>query len=392
MSKSNSNSDDYGNIENIEDLSEQFEDIDDDNDDEGIIDNYSGDEYNYENEYSETDNINFAIESSPEIFNKFNKENTKKNSNKKNFNINDIKKQFENMNPDEIEFLEDNVNYIKNNYLRNEIKNNDKSSSNKVDLNNLTKEDIMYLSKLNLRAERYEDAVKYATDYIKLKPVLSYDERNTLSNCFKSLLLLKRTSLNYLSQLFISESKSLYKKSTKLNSDKKVIIENNIKSIEEVKLKVEGEYYALIDLVLDIVENTLLPNSKKEEAQVFYMKLKADYYRYKGEFKENGSEYLEKSEKSYHEAYLLAEDSLPITSITRVGLALNFSIFFYEHKEMIDEAIIIARNCYEEAIKSIDDVDPRKVKDYVTIVQIIKENIVFWNSEKNDEELENTSI
>lgn len=36
--------------------------------------------------------------------------------------------------------------------------------------------------------------------------------------------------------------------------------------------------------MLDLLDKTLIPNSKNPEAKVFFLKMKGDYYRYLGEF------------------------------------------------------------------------------------------------------------
>ena len=46
----------------------------------------------------------------------------------------------------------------------------------------------------------------------------------------------------------------------------------------------------------------------------------------------------------------MSEESLPITSIVRIGLAVNFSIFYYENRGMLEEAISIGRLCFDDAI------------------------------------------
>ena len=385
MSKSKSHSENNNDIDDMDDLSDQFEDMEDENN-EGIIDDYSGADFNEEDEHLEADN-NENSENSPEVKSDKNnkKQDNKKSPKEKNtYDINDIKKQFENIDLNDLE--EDNINTNKNKNLKSKKElNNSKEESE--DYKSYTRDELVFLTKINIRASRYEEAVNYAVEFVKLKPVLSSEERNTVSNAFKSLLLLKRTSLKYLTQVFKLEDQKIQRKEIKENKEKFSQIENNLICIEQILSRVEDEYYALIELMLDIIDNLLLPNSKKEEAQVFYMKLKGDYYRYRAEFQNDNEDSVDLAEKAYNDAYMLSEDSLPITSLTRLGLALNFSIFYYEQKNMIDEAIIIARNCYDEAVKSIDEVDPSKVKDYITLVQIIKENTIFWNTEKADEEM-----
>lgn len=238
-----------------------------------------------------------------------------------------------------------------------------------------TRDELVYLCRLYDRAELHEEASDFALEFIKLKPLLNYDERNTFSNAFKNCIMAKRNSLRYLG--------ALIKKETKNNGSK-----THIEHIEEIYHKVEEEYNDWINRILDILDGILIPNSKKPEAQVFYLKLKGDYLRYKAEFATGEEQELsvDLAEQFYNEAYMLSEDELPITSITRIGLTLNFSLFYYEYKNMIDDALIIARNCYDEAVKSIDEVDPNKAKDYCVILQILKENSIFWSNEKVEEE------
>lgn len=235
-----------------------------------------------------------------------------------------------------------------------------------------SKEELIYLAKLYERAERHEEAVNFIYDYIKAKPIMNSDERLCFSNCFKNLLSIKRSSLKYLVTL---------EKKEKKDSANRGYAQEIIKAVEE-------EYNEIINLMHDILDNYLIPNSKKAEAQVFYMKLKADYYRYKAEYAkgEDLEAAIDMAEQAYNEAYMLAEDELPITSINRVGLSLNFSLFYYEQKNMIDEAIVIARNCFDDAIKVVDDIDADKAKDYILLVQLLKENSIFWSTEKADEE------
>jgi 14-3-3 protein epsilon len=236
-----------------------------------------------------------------------------------------------------------------------------------------SRDELVYLCKLYERAEHYDEAVDYAITFIKMKPILNSEERIVFSNAFKNLLILKRNSLRYLDSIIKKEKKGKGSK--------------NVLHLEEIISKVEDELFTLVNTMLEVLDELLLPNSKKPEAQVFYMKLKGDYFRYKAEFtKDDEKEVsIDMAEQAYNEAYMLSEEQLPITSLIRVGLAINFSIFYYEEKGMLDEAIMIARSCFDEAIKMVDEVDMDKAKDYILLVHLLKENVIFWNTEKAEE-------
>ena len=137
-----------------------------------------------------------------------------------------------------------------------------------------------------------------------------------------------------------------------------------------------------------IIDKYLVPNAPDSETKVFFLKLKGDYYRYKCEYA-IGKEFDEacsKAEKVYKEAYDIANKDIPISSSTRLGLALNYSVFFYEIKGLKEEACIIAKNAFDESMKVLDDLEKSKPKDTILIIQLLKENLILWSNEMNDEE------
>jgi 14-3-3 protein epsilon len=67
---------------------------------------------------------------------------------------------------------------------------------------------------------------------------------------------------------------------------------------------VEDELKNLCMDVINLLTNTLLPNCLEMENKIFYLKMKADYYRYLAEFilEDNLQEIIDKSEFAYKEA------------------------------------------------------------------------------------------
>ncbi len=237
---------------------------------------------------------------------------------------------------------------------------------------NLTRDEYVYLAKLHERAERFNDMVKSINNFVKLDPVLSNEERNILSAGFKNVISSKRSSWRLLN--------SLEKKEEKKNSQK-------IDYLKEEKNKIEDEMSQICDDIQDILDKYLVPYSKDYETKVFYLKLKADYYRYRAEFT-IGKEFEQTTnlaEKAYKDAYEIAEKHIPIQNSIRLGLALNFSVFYYEIKLLKEEACQIAKNAFEEAIKIVDDLERNKAKDTLLIIQLLKENLILWNNENTEE-------
>lgn len=237
---------------------------------------------------------------------------------------------------------------------------------------NLTRDEYVYLAKLHERAERFSDMVKSINNFVKLDPVLSNEERNILSAGFKNIISSKRSSWRLLN--------SLEKKEEKKNSQ-------NLEYLREVKNKIEDEMRQICDDIQDTLDKYLVPYSKDHETKVFYLKLKGDYYRYRAEFT-SGKEFEQATnlaEKAYKDAYEIAEKHIPIQNSIRLGLALNFSVFYYEIKLLKDEACQIAKNAFEEAIKIVDDLERNKAKDTLLIIQLLKENLILWNNENTEE-------
>ncbi|KAJ0054896.1 hypothetical protein NL108_007101, partial [Boleophthalmus pectinirostris] len=87
----------------------------------------------------------------------------------------------------------------------------------------------------------------------------------------------------------------------------------------------------------ELLEKFLIPQSSKDEGKVFYLKMKGDYFRYQAEVAcgdQKQSMYnfgiiINDSEAAYNKALEISQN-MPTTHPIRLGLALNFSVFYYE--------------------------------------------------------------
>ena len=241
-------------------------------------------------------------------------------------------------------------------------------------MQNFTREEYVYLSKLYEKAERFPDMVKSINKYVELDPKLTKEERNLLSAGYKNIISDKRSSWRLLNNL---EQKEEEKKNTTQSA-----------YIKEIKEKIEKELNSIVDEIQSMIDKYLLPNAIDVENKVFYLKLKADYFRYKCEFTSDKEfdDACIKAEKAYKEAYEISNKEMPITNSTRLGLDLNFSVFYYEIKGLKEEACTIAKNAFDEAMKSLDDLEKSRAKDTLLIIQLLKENLILWTNEMNGEE------
>ena len=236
-----------------------------------------------------------------------------------------------------------------------------------------TREEYVYLAKLYEKADRFPDMLKSINKFVELDPKLTKDERNILSSGFKNIISNKRASWRLLN--------SMEKKEEKKNSTQAT-------NIRLIKKNIEKELNEICEEVQAIIDKYLVPSASEPETKVFFLKLKGDYYRYKCEYTigKDFDDACTKAEKVYKEAYDIANKDIPISSSTRLGLALNYSVFFYEIKGLKEEACKIAKNAFDESMKVLDDLEKSKPKDTILIIQLLKENLILWSNEMNDDE------
>lgn len=64
-----------------------------------------------------------------------------------------------------------------------------------------------------------------------------------------------------------------------------------------------------------------------------------------------------------------------------MGLALNYSVFYYEIKQDANNACKMARDAFDEAIANLDEIDDDFYKDATLIMQLLRDNLTLWTEE-----------
>ena len=115
---------------------------------------------------------------------------------------------------------------------------------------------------------------------------------------------------------------------------------------------------------------------------MFYICRKGDYYRYQAEFSTDAdkTEAAEKSLEAYKTASDLAKELEPTHAI-RLGLALNFSVFYYEILNSPERACRLAKTAFDEAISKLDALEESSYKDSTLIMQLLRDNLTLWTSD-----------
>ncbi len=122
---------------------------------------------------------------------------------------------------------------------------------------------------------------------------------------------------------------------------------------------------------------------------MFYYKMKGDYHRYLAEFQagQNRKEAAENALIAYKAASDIATTELQPTHPIRLGLALNFSVFYYEILNSPDRACHLAKQAFDDAIAELDTLSEESYKDSTLIMQLLRDNLTLWTSDmQNDDD------
>jgi len=235
------------------------------------------------------------------------------------------------------------------------------------------REENVYMAKLAEQAERYDEMVDSMKKVASLDVELTVEERNLLSVAYKNVIGARRASWRIISSIEQKEE-------NKGN-------ETHVTKIKEYRAKVEAELTNICTDIVNVLDQHLIPTANTGESKVFYNKMKGDYHRYLAEFAAgNGrKEAAENSLIAYKAASDIAVTELPPTHPIRLGLALNFSVFYYEILNSPDRACQLAKQAFDDAIAELDTLSEDSYKDSTLIMQLLRDNLTLWTSDMSNE-------
>ena len=253
---------------------------------------------------------------------------------------------------------------------------------------------LVTTAKLAEQAERYDDMAAAMKKVTESGGVLKQEERNLLSVAYKNVVGARRSSWRVIS--------SIATKTKDTNNDDRLELAN------QYKKKVETELENICKEVLELLSKYLIPKATEEakaetdaekseqhvESKVFYLKMKGDYYRYLAEVAADGKgdESIDNSESAYDEALKTSAEgidgkgALKPTHPIRLGLALNFSVFYYEIRQNHEKACDMAKKAFDLAIAELDTLNEDSYKDSTLIMQLLRDNLTLWTNDNKDED------
>lgn len=231
------------------------------------------------------------------------------------------------------------------------------------------------MARMSEQAERYEDMVTYMSRVANMGSELSLEERNLLSVAFKNSVGARRQAFRSIASMMTNQVQSGVPVPP---------------CVQEYKSRVEEELKGKCTDILNLIakpDGGLMATASSSEAQVFYKKMEGDYYRYLAEFAQDGDSRAQTAQNAYT-AYSQATSLAGAMSAMhpiRLGLALNFSVFYFEVYQKAPDACMLAKAAFTAAQEEItaNNLDPNSdsVKDAMQILQLLRDNLTLWEQE-----------
>lgn len=251
-----------------------------------------------------------------------------------------------------------------------------------------TKE-LLTLARMSEQAERYEEMCLVMGKIVKMKSqtkeALEVEERNMLSVAYKNVVGARRAAWRSIKSEADDPSQG----------DEDPVLMAQART--DYQAVVETELHSKCMEVLKLLQDNLLKTKeeraemKKEftsaeecpglETQVFYLKMSGDYYRYLAEFKGGPKSDNAIAAEAKYEAALELADALAPTHPTRLGLALNASVCYWEILKDPKKACKLAKKAFDDAIQKLDSLSDNTYKDSTLIMQLLRDNLTIWTAD-----------
>ncbi|XP_041810290.1 14-3-3 protein beta/alpha-B-like [Chelmon rostratus] len=227
--------------------------------------------------------------------------------------------------------------------------------------------DFIQKAKLAEQAERYEDMADIMKEVTEQGKELSDEERNLLSVAYKNVVGSRRSAWRVISSACANTESG---------------VKNRQQLAKEYREKVEEELTEICTNVLKLLEDHLIKNASNSDSKVFYLKMKGDYYRYLAEVAtgDKRTETISSSEAAYQDAFDISSSAMASTHPIRLGLALNFSVFYYEILNSPEKACELAKKAFDDAIAELDQLNEDSYKDSTLIMQLLRDNLTLWTT------------
>ena len=175
--------------------------------------------------------------------------------------------------------------------------------------------------------------------------------------------------------------------------------------IRHQREKIELELADACKDLLNLLDYHLAPAAEAGEERVFYYKMhvyhcfvivycslraecglayrQGDYYRYLAEFarRQERERAAQLALEAYKASYKHAFSTLPAWHPTRLGVALNFSVYFHDVRGSPDRACHLAKHAFDEAVGAMHATPEHTFRDSLMILHLLRDDIILWSAE-----------
>nr|BDS00573.1 14-3-3 protein [Diaphus watasei] len=232
------------------------------------------------------------------------------------------------------------------------------------------KADLIEKAKLAEQMERYEDMAALMKELTEQNSDLEDEERNLLSVAYKNVVGARRSAWRVISNMEL-----------KAKTPEKSAL------AKEYRETIEKELRELCNDVLSLLDSHLIPTAVPAESRTFYLKMKGDYCRYLAEVftGDEKASIITKCQEAYQAAFEISSKDLEPLNPIHLGLALNFSVFYYEIHNSPEKACELAKKAFDDALMLLDSLKDSSYKDSTLILQLLRDNLTLWTSEGQGE-------
>ena len=206
-------------------------------------------------------------------------------------------------------------------------------------------------AKLCYELKRWEDTVDCLKKVIEMGETLNYEERELLFYAF-----CKKP-----------ESSIETWKSLQNHSKDNILVKHLIE-------KVEQELIVHCDNAIKFLDDDLIKNDKNVNAIVHYKTNKAGFCHHKIPFMygKNRDDEIRKCKELLEGAMTIARESLKASHPVRIWTALQLSNFQRNICKCVEEARVVARQAYNEAISGLSDLDNSLHEEATNYLKVLR--------------------
>eukprot|EP01098_Paradermamoeba_levis_P001729 TRINITY_DN119_c0_g1_i4.p1 TRINITY_DN119_c0_g1~~TRINITY_DN119_c0_g1_i4.p1 ORF type:complete len:263 (-),score=107.14 TRINITY_DN119_c0_g1_i4:196-903(-) len=228
----------------------------------------------------------------------------------------------------------------------------------------------LFLAKVADQSERYEEMIDHMKAIVSTGATLTFEERDLLNIAYKNAIGSKRSAWRVVSSVLQRET----------DEGKKEVLAT-------VRAKIEGEMSQLCNDAFSVLDK-VIGTADATEFKIYFYKMKGDYNRYMAEVvqaPEVKKKVTEDGLAAYQTATDLVQSSQDELTPLNLGLALNFSVFYYEILRQPEAAIQLAKKAFDAAIMGLDKLneEDETYKDATQIMALLRDNLEIWQSETN---------